>query len=41
MTEEERELFYNSSINSLPEKWERMKWVKEKERQLNIEKVTT
>ena len=41
MTEEEGRQYYTGLIDRIPQNWTRMKWVKENERKLNIEKTTT
>ncbi len=41
MTEEEREIYFKSSLNKIPYSWERMKWIKETERKIDIENVIT
>ncbi len=41
MTEEEREIYFKSSFDRLPYSWERMKWIKETERKIDIENVIT
>lgn len=41
MTKEEEEIFHKSKQDAQEESWERMKWIKEKERTYNIEDVVT
>ena len=41
MTEEEREIYFKSSLEKIPYSWERMKWIKETERMIDIENVIT